>query len=253
MGSSRSRSNVDGDPHFMIEMPERDDALCFTINDQPGTIFNLVRDPKSGFVVNGQIIGKKKVVPDGNINTYFGRLGIIHQKLGVRLEVSTQDISVLHDGKQVKLLWSDSASIKENNMDLSLTKNCSLTVTLRHSVKFVVIKHTKVWKRRRDHQDYLGFYILNSHHLSASVHGLLGQFYRGVEFEVTDLRPGEAEENLDATMYVKGQTLNVTRHWQKDFSSQVKNGKSIPCWFVNNDGTGLIDGKASDYIESGLF
>lgn len=61
------------------------------------------------------------------------------------------------------------------SMDLSLTKNCSLTVTLRHSVKFVVIRHTKVWKRRQDHQDYLGFYTLDSHHLSASVHGLLGR------------------------------------------------------------------------------
>uniref|UniRef100_A0A671VD09 Inter-alpha-trypsin inhibitor heavy chain H3 n=1 Tax=Sparus aurata TaxID=8175 RepID=A0A671VD09_SPAAU len=235
-------SVADGDPHFMIELPERDDALCFNINDKPGTILNLVRDPKSGFVVNGQIIGKKKVVPDGKINTYFGRLGIIHGKLGVRLEVSTQGISVFYDGKQVNLL-----------MDLSLTKNCSLTVTLRHSVKFEVIRHTKVWKRRRDHQDYLGFYTLDSHHLSAWVHGLLGQFYHGVEFEVTDLRPGPHLENVDATMYVKGQTLNVTRHWQKDFSSHVKDGESIPCWFINNDGAGLIDGRASDYTVSGLF
>uniref|UniRef100_A0A8C4HQL4 Inter-alpha-trypsin inhibitor heavy chain H3 n=1 Tax=Dicentrarchus labrax TaxID=13489 RepID=A0A8C4HQL4_DICLA len=233
---------VDGDPHFMIELPERDDALCFNVNDKPGTIFNLVRDPKSGFVVNGQIIGKKKVVQDANTNTYFGRLGIIHQKLGVRLEVSTQDISVFHDGKQFKLL-----------VDFSLTKNCCLTVTLRHSVKFMVIRHKKVWKRRREHQDYLGFYTLDSHHLSASVHGLLGQFYHGVEFEVTDLRPGELQKNLDATMYVKGQTLNVTRHWQKDFSSHVKDGENIPCWFVNNDGTGLIDGGASDYVVSELF
>uniref|UniRef100_A0A8C4HR74 Inter-alpha-trypsin inhibitor heavy chain H3 n=1 Tax=Dicentrarchus labrax TaxID=13489 RepID=A0A8C4HR74_DICLA len=240
------RPLLDGDPHFMIELPERDDALCFNVNDKPGTIFNLVRDPKSGFVVNGQIIGKKKVVPDANTNTYFGRLGIIHQKLGVRLEVSTQDISVFHDGKQFKLL-----------VDFSLTKNCCLTVTLRHSVKFMVIRHKKVWKRRREHQDYLGFYTLDSHHLSASVHGLLGQFYHGVEFEVTDLRPGELQENLDATMYVKGQTLNVTRclikHWQKDFSSHMKDGENIPCWFVNNDGTGLIDGRASDYVVSELF
>lgn len=67
----------------------------------------------SGFVVNGQIIGKKKVVLDGIVNTYIGRLGIIHQKLGVRLEVSTQDISVFHGGKNLKLLWSDAVSIKE--------------------------------------------------------------------------------------------------------------------------------------------
>ena len=63
--------------------------------------------------MNGQIIGKKKVVPDGKINTYFGRFGITHQNLGLRLDVSTQDISVFHNGKHIKLLWSDTASIKE--------------------------------------------------------------------------------------------------------------------------------------------
>uniref|UniRef100_A0A3Q0SCY8 Inter-alpha-trypsin inhibitor heavy chain H3 n=1 Tax=Amphilophus citrinellus TaxID=61819 RepID=A0A3Q0SCY8_AMPCI len=195
---------VDGDPHFMIKIPDRNDALCFNINDKPGTIFSLVRDPKSGFVVNGQLIGKKKVVQDGNMNTYFGRFGITHQKLGVRLDVSTQDISVFYNNKQVKLLWSDATSLK----DTELAKNCSLTVMLRHSVKFMIIRHTKVWKRRHDHQDYLGFYTLDSQHLSASVHGLLGHFYHGVAFELTDLRPGEAQEKLDATMYVKGQTIS---------------------------------------------
>lgn len=66
--------------------------------------------------MNGQIIGKNSVVPDGphNTLTYFGRLGISHRKLGLRMEVSTQDISILHNGKTVKLLWSDEASIKEN-------------------------------------------------------------------------------------------------------------------------------------------
>ncbi|CAK6958437.1 inter-alpha-trypsin inhibitor heavy chain H3-like isoform X1 [Scomber scombrus] len=251
--SSHSQFDVDGDPHFMIELPDKEDALCFDISDKPGTIFNLVRDPKSGFVVNGQIIGKKKVVPDGKINTYFGRFGITHQNLGLRLDVSTQDISVFHNGKHIKLLWSDTASIKETNMDLQLTKNCSLTVTLRQSVKFMVIRHKKVWKRRHNQQDYLGFYTLDSHYLSASVHGLLGQFYHGVEFEVTDLQPGEVHGKPNATMYVKGQTLHVTRHWQKDFSWDVKNGENIPCWFVNNSGMGLVDGGASDYIVSDLF
>uniref|UniRef100_A0A3Q2WM30 Inter-alpha-trypsin inhibitor heavy chain C-terminal domain-containing protein n=1 Tax=Haplochromis burtoni TaxID=8153 RepID=A0A3Q2WM30_HAPBU len=223
---------VDGDPHFMIELPDKNDALCFNINDKPGTIFSLVRDPKSGFVVNGKIISKKKVALDGNVNTYFGRFGITHQNLGLKL---------------LNILNHFSVPI------ITIFKNCSLTVTLRHSVKFRVIRHTKVWKRRHDHQDYLGFYTLDSQHLSASVHGLLGQFYRGVVFELTDLRPGEGQEKLDATMYVKGQRLNVTRHWQKDFNKDVKNGESIACWFVDNEGRGLIDGTASDYTVSDLF
>lgn len=116
---------------------------------------------------------------------------------------------------------------------------------------------------------------------------LSGQFYHGVEFELMDLL--EVQGKLDATMYVKGQTLHVTRctsslnththiehafiylfftytvhtphHWfslfhrhrQKDFSRDVKNGENIFCWFVNNNGTGLMDGEASDYIVSDLF
>lgn len=39
-----------------------------------------------------------------------------------------------------------------------------------------------------------------------------GQFYHGVKFEVTDLRPGEVPEKPDATMFVKGHELNVTRY-----------------------------------------
>ncbi|KAM9410095.1 inter-alpha-trypsin inhibitor heavy chain H3-like [Pholidichthys leucotaenia] len=252
-GSSRGYSDVDGDPHFMIELPDRDDTLCFNINDKPGTIFNLVTDPKSGFVVNGEIIGKKKVVPDGNINSYFGRFGISHRKLGVRLEVSTGNISVFYSGIQVQLQWSNTTSLKYANMDLSLSNNCSLMVMLRHSVKFMVIKHTKVWKKHHDQQDYLGFYTLDSHHLSASVHGLLGQFYHGVVFEVENLHQDEVQNKVDATMHVKGQMFNVTRHWQKDFSRDVKNGQNILCWFVDNNGRGLIDGTASDYTVSELF
>uniref|UniRef100_A0A8D3AIF0 Inter-alpha-trypsin inhibitor heavy chain H3 n=1 Tax=Scophthalmus maximus TaxID=52904 RepID=A0A8D3AIF0_SCOMX len=243
---------VDGDPHFMIELPDKDDALCFNINDKPGTIFTLVRDPESGILVNGQIIGDKKTPPDGKINTYFWRFGIVHQTLGVRLEVSTQEISVFQDSKWVKLLWSDTSSLKGPNVDLLVTKDRSLLVTLKDSVKFVIVLH-KVWEKHPYHRDYLGFYTLDSHLLSPSVHGLLGQFYPGIEFEVSDLRPGEVPEKPDATMYVKGQELNVTRGWQRDFRRDVKNGENVPCWFIHSNGTGLIDGDASDYIVSGLF
>uniref|UniRef100_A0A3Q1EED8 Inter-alpha-trypsin inhibitor heavy chain H3 n=1 Tax=Acanthochromis polyacanthus TaxID=80966 RepID=A0A3Q1EED8_9TELE len=243
---------VDGDPHFMIELPDRDDALCFNINDKPGTIFNLVRDAQSGILVNGQIIGDKKIPPDGKINTYFWRFGIVHKTLGVRLEVNTQDISVFQDGKRIKLPWSDTASLKGPNVDLLVTKDRSLKVTLKDSVKFVILLH-KVWEKHPYHRDYLGFYTLDSHLLSPSVHGLLGQFYHGIEYEVTDLRPGEFPEKPDATMFVKGQELNVTRGWQRDFRHDVKNGENVPCWFIHTNGTGLIDGDATDYVVSGLF
>ncbi|MEQ2229645.1 hypothetical protein ILYODFUR_020915 [Ilyodon furcidens] len=243
---------VDGDPHFIIELPERNDSLCFNINNVPGTIFNLVRDRESGVFVNGQIIGDKKIPPNGKINTYFWRFGIVHQTLGVRLQVTTQDISVLQDGKEVKLLWTDTASLKGPNVDVLVTKDRSLTVTLKGSVKFVILLH-KVWKKHPYHRDYLGFYTLDTHLLSPSVHGLLGQFYHGIEYEVTDIRPGESPEKPDATMFTKGQQLNVTRGWQRDFRKDIKDGKNVPCWFIHSNGSGLIDGAPTDYIVSGLF
>uniref|UniRef100_A0A8C5DXC5 Inter-alpha-trypsin inhibitor heavy chain H3 n=1 Tax=Gouania willdenowi TaxID=441366 RepID=A0A8C5DXC5_GOUWI len=244
---------VDGDPHFLIEFPDKNDAVCFNVNDKPGTIFNLVTDPESGFVVNGQTIGKKKKFSDSIINTYFGRFGIVHQNLGVKVEVSTQDILIFNEGKIRKLLWSDSSSLKDTNVSLRLSNNYSLTVTLRHSVKFMIVRHTKVWKRRHEQQAYLGFYTLDSHHLSAATHGLLGQFYKGLEFEIDDLNQSKVQEKLNATLYVKGQALSVTRHWQKDFSRDVEKGESISCWFVDNEGSGLVDGTISDYIVKQLF
>ncbi|XP_061641728.1 inter-alpha-trypsin inhibitor heavy chain H3-like isoform X1 [Phyllopteryx taeniolatus] len=243
---------VDGDPHFIVELPDKDDAVCFNINDKPGTIFTLVEDSKSGILVNGQIIGDKQIPVDGQINTYFWRFGIIHKSLGVRLEVSTKSILVLEDGKRVSLQWSYTTSLKGDNMDILLTKDRSLTITLKDSVKFLILLH-KVWKDHPYHRDYLGFYTLDTHLLSPSVHGLIGQFYHGIEYEVTNLRPGEVPEKPDATMYVKGQELNVTRGWQRDFRRDVTNGENVPCWFIHNNGTGLIDGDVSDYIVSGLF
>ncbi|KAL2091387.1 hypothetical protein ACEWY4_013650 [Coilia grayii] len=243
---------VDGDPHFIIEIPEKNDALCFNIDDEPGTIMTLVRDPELGIVVNGETIGDKKVDPGSKVNTYFGQFGIVHEKLDIRLRVSTKEISVAQDSRMLKLQWSHTASVKGANMDLHVTKDHSLTVTLKDSVKFVIILH-KVWKKHPYHQDYLGFYTLDSHLLSPSVHGLLGQFYHGVQFEVSDIYPGKDPDKPDATMFIKGNKLTVTRGWQRDFRKDVKNGEKVPCWFVHNNGTGLIDGSPQDYVVSSLI
>uniref|UniRef100_A0A671NGD0 Inter-alpha-trypsin inhibitor heavy chain H3 n=1 Tax=Sinocyclocheilus anshuiensis TaxID=1608454 RepID=A0A671NGD0_9TELE len=227
---------VDGDPHFIIELPDQNDALCFNIDDKPGTIFNLVRDPLTGIVVNGQIIGDKKVIPGNKIHTYFGRFGIVHEKFGVRLMVSTKEISVSENEKQAKFSWI-------NNKTLEGLKN---------SVKFLIILH-KIWQKHPYHQDYLGFYTLDSYLIITGSVLEQGQFYHGVNFEVSDLFPGKDPDKQDANMFVKGNKLTVTRGWKRDFRQDVKNGENVPCWFIHNNGTGLLDGVHTDYIISGLF
>uniref|UniRef100_A0A672NY36 Inter-alpha-trypsin inhibitor heavy chain H3 n=1 Tax=Sinocyclocheilus grahami TaxID=75366 RepID=A0A672NY36_SINGR len=157
-------------------------------------------------------------------------------KFGIRLMVSTKEILVSERGKQAKFSWT-------NNKTLDGLKN---------SVKFLIILH-KIWKMHPYHQDYLGFYTLDSHLFSSNVHGLLGQFYHGVNFEVSDLFPGKDPDKQDANMFVKGNKLTVTRGWKRDFRQDVKNGENVPCWFIHNNGTGLLDGVHTDYIVSGLF
>ncbi|XP_066526181.1 inter-alpha-trypsin inhibitor heavy chain H3 isoform X2 [Hoplias malabaricus] len=249
---SHLMSVLDGDPHFIIEIPDLNDALCFNTDDQPGTIFNLVRDPLSGFVINGQTIGDKKLEPGSKRHTYFGRFGIVHEKFEIRLMVTTRQILVSEQGKHEELLWTKTYTVKGLNMELQVTQDRSLTVTLKNAMKFVIILH-KVWQLHPYHQDYLGFYTLDSHLLSHRVHGLIGQFFHGVKFEVSDLFQGTDPEKPEAMMFVKGHTLNVTRGWQRDFRKDVKNGEKVPCWFIHNNGTGLIDGDLKDYIVSDLF
>ncbi|MCP6645927.1 hypothetical protein NL493_27620, partial [Klebsiella pneumoniae] len=86
---------VDGDPHFIIQVPEKDDALCFNIDEDPGTVLNLIQDPVTGLTVNGQIIGDKGINPDSKTRkTYFGKLGIASAQMDFRIEVTTDKITL---------------------------------------------------------------------------------------------------------------------------------------------------------------
>lgn len=44
---------VDTDPHFIIYVPQKEDSLCFNINEEPGVILSLVQDPDTGVCVCG--------------------------------------------------------------------------------------------------------------------------------------------------------------------------------------------------------
>ncbi|RXN31160.1 inter-alpha-trypsin inhibitor heavy chain H3-like isoform X2 [Labeo rohita] len=54
-------------------------------------------------------------------------------------------------------------------------------------------------------------------------------------------------------MFVKGHKLTDTRGWKRDFRQDVKNRENVPCWFIHNNGTGLLDGVHTDYIVSRSF
>lgn len=47
--------------------------------------------------------------------------------------------------------------------------------------------------------------------------------------------------------------LPVSRGLQKDYSKDPRHGIEVPCWFVHNNGAGLLDGVHTDYIVSDIF
>ncbi|NXB49699.1 ITIH3 inhibitor, partial [Leucopsar rothschildi] len=246
-------TSVDGDPHFIISVPQKKDAICFNINENPGKILNLINDPVTGITVNGELIGDKRVNSDAKIqNSYFGKLGIANKHLDVKLTVTPETITIQNGDEKTGFTWLDSVTLQQESLTLIINRKKSLVLSMGSGASFVVVLH-QVWKKHPLHQDFLGLYTLKSDKLSEQTHGLLGQFFRPIDFTILEVHPGSDPQKPDATMIVKNNELTVTRGWQKDYRRDPKHGVDIPCWFVHDNGAGLIDGVHTDYIVSSLF
>ncbi|XP_025901804.1 inter-alpha-trypsin inhibitor heavy chain H3-like [Nothoprocta perdicaria] len=246
-------TSVDGDPHFIISVPQKEDAICFNINENPGAVLNLIKDPVTGITVNGELIGDKKANNDSKIqNTYFGRLGITNKHLNLRVMVTPEKITVQNGAEKTGFTWLDSVTLQQEGLNLIINRKKNLVLSMGGGASFVIVLH-QVWKKHPLHQDFLGLYTLDSGKLSKQTHGLLGQFFQPIDFTILEIHPGSDPKKPDATMIVKNNELTVTRGWQKDYRKDPKNGIDVPCWFVHNNGAGLIDGVHTDYIVSSLF
>ncbi|XP_054451028.1 inter-alpha-trypsin inhibitor heavy chain H3 [Pteronotus mesoamericanus] len=244
---------VDGDPHFIIQVPDKDDAICFNIDEDPGTVLRLIQDPVTGFTVNGQIIGDKRHSSNSETRkTYFGKLGIANTQKDFRIEVTPEKITLWNGDTQSTFSWLDTVTVTQDGLSVMINRKKNMVVSFGDGVTFVVVLH-QVWKKHPGHFDFLGFYVVDSHRMSGQTHGLLGQFFRPFDFEVSDVHPGSDPTKPEATVVVKNHRLAVTRGSQKDYSKDVNNGTKVSCWFVHNNGQGLIDGVHSDYIVSDLF
>ncbi|XP_055468354.1 inter-alpha-trypsin inhibitor heavy chain H1 [Psammomys obesus] len=240
-------TGVDTDPHFIIYVPQKEDSLCFNINEEPGVVLSLVHDPNTGFSVNGQLIGSKAGSPGQHESTYFGRLGISNPASDFQLEVTPQNITLNPSSGGPVFSWKDQAVLQKDGVMVTISKKRNLVLSVDEGATFEIVLH-RTWKGSAVHQDFLGFYVLDSFRMSARTQGLLGQFFHPLDFEVFDLRPGSDPAKPDATMVVKNRQLTVTRGLQKDYSKDPRHGTQVSCWFVHNNGAGLIDGVHTDYI-----
>uniref|UniRef100_A0A8C2QNV0 Inter-alpha-trypsin inhibitor heavy chain H3 n=1 Tax=Cricetulus griseus TaxID=10029 RepID=A0A8C2QNV0_CRIGR len=167
-------------------------------------------------------------------------------------EVNTEKIILGTEDELSTFSWLDTVTVTQTGLSVTINRKKNMVVSFGDGVNFVIILH-QVWKKHPLHQDFLGFYVVDSHRMSAQTHGLLGQFFHPFDFEVFDIRPGSDPTKPDATMVVKNHRLTVTRGSQKDYRKDASIGTKVTCWFVHNNGEGLIDGVHTDYIIPSLF
>nr|KAF6431398.1 inter-alpha-trypsin inhibitor heavy chain 2 [Rousettus aegyptiacus] len=218
---------------------------------EPGKILSLVSDPESGILVNGQLVGAKRP-KNKKLRTYFGKLGFYFQSEDVRIEVSTENITLSRGSRTSTLSWSDTARVTNPRVLVSVKKEKTVTITLDKEISFSVLLH-RVWKKHPINVDFLGIYVPSTNKFSPSAHGLIGQFMHEPQIRIFNERPGKDAEKPEASLEVKGHTLVVTRGLQKDYRTEQVLGMDVPCWFVHNSGKGFIDGHYKDYLVPQLY
>uniref|UniRef100_A0A8C8A6U9 Inter-alpha-trypsin inhibitor heavy chain H3 n=1 Tax=Otus sunia TaxID=257818 RepID=A0A8C8A6U9_9STRI len=166
--------------------------------------------------------------------------------------ITPEKITIQNGNEKTGFTWLDSVTLQQEGLTLIINREKSLVLKMGSGASFVIVLH-QVWKKHPLHQDFLGLYALESEKLSEQTHGLLGQFFHPIDFTILEIHPGSDPKKPDATMIVKNNELTVTRGWQKDYRRDPKHGVDVPCWFVHNNGAGLIDGVHTDYIVSSLF
>lgn len=107
----------------------------------------------TGILVNGQLIGAKKA-ENGKLKTYFGKLGFYFQKEDMKIEISTETITLNNGSFTSRLSWSDTARLGNQRQvvfhldsHLPLKPGCRnkpmLNVSKEHTVIIV-----NTWKLR---------------------------------------------------------------------------------------------------------
>uniref|UniRef100_A0AAY4E170 Inter-alpha-trypsin inhibitor heavy chain 2 n=1 Tax=Denticeps clupeoides TaxID=299321 RepID=A0AAY4E170_9TELE len=240
--------HLENDPHFIVHLPKNKMDVCFNIDSEPGHILNLVSDPGTGVVINGQLIGSKRVV-NHKRNTYFGTISVSYKPEEVRVDVGTNGIDTKHCS------LNDTICVCVCGMPprvkVSILKDSEVNVTVDDKISLMVLLH-RVWKKHPVNVDFLGFYSPSNNQYSTQVHGLIGQFANEPEVKVFNLHEGSDPKKKEANMKVKGNKLSVTRGWQKDYRSDKNKGSEVYCWFIHNSGKGFIDGHYTNYIVPSL-
>ncbi|XP_064155760.1 LOW QUALITY PROTEIN: inter-alpha-trypsin inhibitor heavy chain H6 [Anguilla rostrata] len=180
-------SSVDGDPHFVVWIPQLDESLCFTVDGRANDVLRLLEDPEKGIIVDGHLTyAPSKHGFEDQSRTYFDQLTIsVPTGGGVVVRVTLD--SVVLEGEGRELLPTDRpGSVARQGLRVAVDDHLRCWVELGWGLRFLILFH------HYKHPTYLqiahvGFYVADGRGLSPLTQGLLGQFQHA-DIEVTNVR-----------------------------------------------------------------
>ncbi|KAG7237914.1 hypothetical protein INR49_031707, partial [Caranx melampygus] len=230
-------SSVDGDPHFVVQLPKLHQNLCFTVDGRANDVLRLLEDPDRGIIVDGQLVGApSKHGAEDRSRTYFNRLTISTPTGGsgsIMITISLDAVVVEGEGRDI-LPISQQGSVMRQGVTVTVDNHRSCWVELAKDLRFLVLFH------HYKHPSYLqmahlGFYITDGRGLSPSTQGLLGQFQH------TDMSVTAVKDHAHRAAREGGLSRGILR-WGSEHMSVTLQDKTLKdtvrkrhmgkCWVV---------------------
>uniref|UniRef100_A0A667YKU6 Inter-alpha-trypsin inhibitor heavy chain family member 6 n=1 Tax=Myripristis murdjan TaxID=586833 RepID=A0A667YKU6_9TELE len=213
---------VDGDPHFVVQLPKLRQNLCFTVDGRANDVLRLLEDPERGIIVDGHLMGapSKHGVEDRS-RTYFDQLTITYAmggSSGIMITLSLDTVVVEGEGRDI-LPVNQQGSVARQGVRVAVDNHRNCWIELAKGVRFLVLFH------HYRHPSYLqmahlGFYITDGQGLSASTQGLLGRY---IDFTCSSAL------NFSLSAFTK--SLNSSAFLQASFNT-VRKRHLGKCWVV---------------------
>eukprot|EP00063_Salmo_salar_P016645 XP_013991480.1 PREDICTED: inter-alpha-trypsin inhibitor heavy chain H6-like isoform X3 [Salmo salar] len=240
-------SSVDGDPHFMVQLPKLKQNLCFTVDGRANDVLRLLEDPERGITVDGHLMWapSKQDVEDRS-RTYFDKITISaamggHGGLGgIVITLSLDAVVVEGEGRDT-LPTNQQGSVTRQGVAVSMDTtddiHQSCWIELAKDICFLVLFHH--YKQPSYLQmAHLGFYITDGQGLSLSTKGLLGQFQHA-DMSVmpvkdpSDTPPQPSKEGVLSRGVLRWGAIHVPITLQdKTLKDTVRKRHLGRCWIV---------------------
>ncbi|CAG6021920.1 inter-alpha-trypsin inhibitor heavy chain H6 isoform 2-T2 [Menidia menidia] len=200
-------SSVDGDPHFVVQLPKLSQNLCFTVDGRANDVLRLLEDPERGVIVDGHLMGApSKQGVKGRSRTYFDQLTIsvaTGNSGDFMITLSLDSVIVEGEGRDT-LPVNQQGSVTRQGVTVTVDNHQNCWIQLAKDLQFLVLFH--YYKDPSYLQlAHLGFYIADGRGLSDSTQGLLGQFQHA------DIRVMLKNDHLDGGAHPANAEENVAR------------------------------------------